>query len=130
MKHLRTTGMMLIFGAILVCMSFTTKRTTPANAALTRANNPSAMALHPSAKTSASRIHTNHKDVFYYFYDTTDTYVENATADHEEVVLMNATGVLVDENSVGGTLLEEGYTIPGKPHMGFPDIFLYAHFGH
>jgi hypothetical protein len=100
---------MLTFIAALSAMGFTGKPIAPSKAAT------------PSATQ-------NHRDVNYYFYDNDDNYTNFATAITEEGRLEGIYGVYVDENSIGGTLLEEGYVMPGEPHTGFPDIFLYGHF--
>jgi len=70
-----------------------------------------------------------HHQVSYYWYDTNDNYVDFNTVAEEEYNLEVEYGVLVDENPMGGTLLEKGYQNPGKPHMAFPGSFLYGHFG-
>jgi hypothetical protein len=68
------------------------------------------------------------RDILYYWYNTSDTYVDYATVANEEYSLELQYGVLVDENSIGGTLLEKGYVNPGKPHMSFAGSILYGHF--
>jgi hypothetical protein len=75
-------------------------------------------------KTTASR------DVYLYWYDTGDNYVDEATVSQEEYNLEVKYGVLVDTNPMGGTLLERGYQDYGKPHFDFPLATLYGHFGH
>lgn len=110
MKRLCIPALALGFLVALSTMGFTSKRATPPNPAST-----------PST--------ANHRDVYYYFYDNNDNYTVNATAISEEYRLENIYYVYVDENSIGGDQLEVGYVNPGKPHMGYPDIFLYGHFG-
>ena len=113
MKHLSTTLGAMAFLFALAAMSFTVK--------------------HPPASGSAAKSSSpaikKARDVYYYFYDLNDNYVDHATAAQEEYRLENIYYVLVDQNSMGGDLLEEGYVMPGKPHTGFVDCFLYGHFG-
>lgn len=114
MKRLSIMLGSLAFLLALTAMSFTVKR-TPASKPITK-----------PVKHAANKA----RDVAYYFYDNNDNYVTHATAAQEEYRLEVIYQVIVDENSAGGDQLELGYVIPGKPHMGFPDIFLYGHFGH
>ena len=104
MKRLSISLLALSFLLVLLTMGFTKKPTH---------------AARPSQKI---------RDVGYYFYNNSDNFVDWATADDEAYELEEVYNVLVDQNSIGGTLLEEGYVNPGKPHMGFPDVFLYGHF--
>jgi len=113
MKHVSTTLGALAFFLALATMSFTVKH-TPAS---------------KSTATPTKPATQNARDTYYYFYDVNDNYVIHNTTISEEYRLENIYGVLVDENSGGGDLLEEGYVMPGKPHTGFPDVFLYGHFG-
>jgi len=113
MKHVSTalgTGALLL---ALFAMSFTIKNTPASKPTITPAE-------HATQKA---------RDVFYYFYDNNDSFVDHNTAAEEEYRLEDIYGVLVDENSIGGDQLELGYVMPGKPHTGFPDVFLYGHFG-
>jgi hypothetical protein len=113
MKHVSTALGAGAFVLALVAMSFTAKHTPASNSTTTPPN-------HATQKA---------RDVSYYFYDNNDNYVEHATAAQKEYNLEVIYQVLVDENSIGGDQLELGYVMPGKPHTGFPDIFLYGHFG-
>ena len=97
----------------LAAMSFTVKHT------------PASKSTATPTKPATQKA----RDTYYYFYDVNDNYVIHNTTIDEEDRLENIYGVLVDENSGGGDLLEEGYVMPGKPHTGFPDVFLYGHFG-
>lgn len=80
--------------------------------------------------TQVKHAQNKTRDIEYYWYDTSDNYVDVAIAADEEWRLENVYGVVVDQNSIGGTLLEKGYVNPGKPHMSFVGCFLYGHFGH
>jgi len=113
MKRLSFALGALIFVMALTAMSFTAKHT------------PSSRSMITSPKPAAKKA----RDVAYYFYDLNDNYVDHATAADEEYRLENIYFVLVDQNSGGGDLLENGYVMPGKPHTGFVDCFLYGHFG-
>ncbi|HVU95475.1 MAG TPA: hypothetical protein VHE34_09630 [Puia sp.] len=113
MKRLSTALGALVFLLALTAMSFTAKHT------------PSSRSTITSSKPAAKKA----RDVAYYFYDLNDNYVDHATAADEEYRLENIYFVLVDQNPSGGDNLEYGYVMPGKPHTGFVDCFLYGHFG-
>jgi hypothetical protein len=113
MKHVSTTLGAMGFLLALAAMSFTVKHTPASGSTVTSSN--------PAAKKA--------RDVLYYFYDQNDNYVDHATAIDEEYRLEDIYFVLVDQNPSGGDPLEYGYVMPGKPHTGFIDCFLYGHFG-
>jgi hypothetical protein len=113
MKRLSTALGAMAFLLALAAMSFTVKHT------------PASKSTATPTKHAAQKA----RDTYYYFYDVNDNYVDHNTTINEEYRLENIYGVLVDENSGGGDLLEEGYVMPGKPHTGFVDVFLYGHFG-
>jgi len=93
-----------VFLTVLACMGFMAK--------------PVAKPLQPQ----------NARDILYYWFDTSDNYVDYATAADEEYNLEVEYGVLVDENPIGGDQLELGYLSPGKPHMELAEAILYGHF--
>ena len=67
---------------------------------------------------------------YYWFWYPDDTYNDYETAYWEEYELNEFyyPGVEIDTNPMGGSLLMKGYQLPNQPHMGFPSIYLYAHF--
>jgi len=81
-----------------------------------------------SAPQQNSATQHQNKDVWLYWYDASDNFYEMNTIAGAEYDLEVEYGVLVDENSAGGTLLAKGYQDLGKPHMAFPLSFLYGHF--
>jgi len=64
----------------------------------------------------------------YYWYDPSNNYIDFNDIDTETYDLEDEYGVYVDQNSIGGTLLEKGYVMPGGPIYGFATILLYGHF--
>lgn len=79
-------------------------------------------------KNNAAPQQKQNKEVWLYWYDASDNFYEMNTISGAEYDLEVEYGVLVDENSAGGTLLAKGYQDLGKPHMAFPLSFLYGHF--
>jgi hypothetical protein len=77
---------------------------------------------------AAARPAHNTRDIYYYWYDDNDNYVDYNSVYNEEYNLEIEYQVLVDQNPTGGTLLEEGYVDAGKPHMDLPGGMLYGHF--
>jgi hypothetical protein len=113
MKHVSTFLGAGAFLLALVAMSFTVKHTP----------------VTPSTPSSSKPATQKARDIYYYFYDVNDNYVDYNTATDETYRLENLYYVYVDQNSEGADLLENGYVMPGKPHTGWVDVFLYGHFG-
>lgn len=68
-------------------------------------------------------------DAHYYFYSAdTDTFVIYSTVNDEIVRLEDSLQVFVDNDPLGGTLLEKGYINNAQPHSVWPSEYMYAHY--
>jgi predicted transcriptional regulator len=68
-------------------------------------------------------------NTFYYWYKAIDdSYVQYSNTADAEWEMEQETGVLVDTNNSGGTLVERGYINSVIPHNVFASVLLYAHY--
>ena len=80
------------------------------------------------ALRATAPLHSNWDMSYYWYTYPQDAYVDYKTvADEEWELWLALGGVEVDTNSIGGTLLEEGYLMYGWPHS-YIYQFLYGHF--
>lgn len=67
-------------------------------------------------------------DVYYYWFDVNNNYLGWMDAAQMAGVLEEEYQVWVDEDTIGGTLLAEGYADGSLPHDEWPACDLYGHF--
>jgi hypothetical protein len=69
------------------------------------------------------------KGAYYYWYTVPDdSFNDLTTTPNEESELFWEYGVIVNQNSAGGTLLMRGYINNSYPHNMPASIYLYGHF--
>ena len=70
-----------------------------------------------------------HRDIFYYWFNYPDDYYVDYDDVGDEInTLENELGVIVNQISAGGTLVERGYINDYEPHNVWPSALLYAHY--
>ena len=80
---------------------------------------------------SATPTHHTHPVVkeasYHWFWADTDFYAEYATTTQACSDFGTWTGKVVNTQPGGGTLVANGYTLINQPHVGWPQVQLYAH---
>jgi hypothetical protein len=64
---------------------------------------------------------------FYWYLAANDTFNSYLNTDDEITEQENETGLWVDNNPAGGTLLVRGYDNNNYPHNLLPSVLLYGH---
>ena len=108
MKRLSISTLSLFFLLAMAALGFTEKPTGAAPAASNASTSTASGTSASIARAVATAATRQVWDVWYYWYDTSDNYQNFATVADEEYRLEGIYGVYVDQNSVGGTLLEKG----------------------
>jgi hypothetical protein len=70
------------------------------------------------------------RQALYYWYTwPTDTYNDWATVSNETYEMwLFFDGTVINQNPIGGTLIDRGFFNNSYPHNELPYIYLYAHF--
>lgn len=84
-------------------------------------------AFTPGKKASPPTPASGSNTSYYYYLEPGDTFDSYNTVAGEISRLESITGLYVDTNPFGGTLVAKGYTNNIVPHTIWPSSYLYSH---
>jgi|GEM_PF-1058394 len=113
----------LVMTIALSGAAFTTAPATPAN------NNNGNTIVKPRYTGLHVPFVKQKFEYIYYWFAPDDTYNDWETLSYEEWEMgFYYPGYVIDNNAMGGTLIEKGYMMPGLPHQAYPQTYLFVHY--